>query len=61
MVAIMKLSIDDFNRTDINHEMNHKFWNIVATERYILLIQALLECCFHIRGMINKIMKLPQA
>ena len=26
--------------------MNHKFWNIVSTERYILHTQMLLECCY---------------
>ena len=26
--------------------MNHKLWNIVSTERYILHMQVLLECCY---------------
>ena len=25
---------------------NHKLWNIVSTERYILHMQVLLECCY---------------
>jgi hypothetical protein len=28
-----------------NSDGNHKLWNIVSTERYILHMQALLECC----------------
>ena len=29
-----------------NPDMNHKLWNIVSTERYILHMQVLLECCY---------------
>ena len=29
-----------------NPDTNHKLWNIVLTERYILHIQVLLECCY---------------
>jgi hypothetical protein len=25
---------------------NNKFWNIVSSERYILHMQVLLECCY---------------
>jgi len=28
-----------------NHDRNHKLWNIVLTDRYILNIHMLLECC----------------
>jgi hypothetical protein len=27
-----------------NPDMNHKLWNIVSSERYILHMQVLLEC-----------------
>jgi hypothetical protein len=27
-------------------DRNHKLWNIVSTERYILHMQVLLECCY---------------
>jgi hypothetical protein len=27
-------------------DRNHKLWNIVAIERYILHMQVLLECCY---------------
>ena len=29
-----------------NTDRNHKLWNIVSTERYILHMQVLLECCY---------------
>ena len=29
-----------------NHDRNHKLWNIVSTERYILHMQVPLECCY---------------
>ena len=29
-----------------NADRNHKLWNIVAIERYILHMQVLLECCY---------------
>jgi hypothetical protein len=29
-----------------NHDRNHKFWNIVSSERYILHMKVLLECCY---------------
>jgi hypothetical protein len=29
-----------------NPDRNHKLWNIVSTEKYILHIQVLLECCY---------------
>jgi hypothetical protein len=29
-----------------NHERNYKLWNIVSSERYILHMQVLLECCY---------------
>ena len=29
-----------------NHVRNHKLWNIVSTERYILHMQVLLKCCY---------------
>jgi hypothetical protein len=29
-----------------NPDRNHKLWNIVSIERYILHIQVLLECCY---------------
>ena len=29
-----------------NPDMNHKLWNIVSSERYILHMQVLLECCY---------------
>jgi hypothetical protein len=29
-----------------NPDRNHKFWSIVSTERYILHMQVLLECCY---------------
>jgi len=28
-----------------NPDRNHKLWNILSTERYILHMQVLLECC----------------
>jgi hypothetical protein len=28
-----------------NPDRNHKLWNIVSSERYILHMQELLECC----------------
>ena len=27
-------------------DRNHKLWNIVSTERYLLHMQVLLECCY---------------
>jgi hypothetical protein len=27
-------------------DRNHKLWNIISSERYILHIQVLLECCY---------------
>jgi hypothetical protein len=29
-----------------NLDKNHKLWNIVSTDRYILHMQVLLECCY---------------
>ena len=29
-----------------NHDSNHKLWNITSTERYVLHMQVLLECCY---------------
>ena len=29
-----------------NPDRNHKLWNIVSTERFILHMQVLLECCY---------------
>jgi hypothetical protein len=29
-----------------NPERYHKLWNIVSTEKYILHMQVLLECCY---------------
>jgi hypothetical protein len=29
-----------------NPDMNDKLWNIVSSERYILHMQVLLECCY---------------
>jgi hypothetical protein len=29
-----------------NPNRNHKLWNIVSSERYILHMQVLLECCY---------------
>jgi hypothetical protein len=29
-----------------NPDRNHKLWNIGSTERYILHMQELLECCY---------------
>jgi hypothetical protein len=29
-----------------NPDKNHMFWNIVSSERYILHMQELLECCY---------------
>jgi hypothetical protein len=29
-----------------NPDRNDKLWNIVSSERYILHIQVLLECCY---------------
>jgi len=29
-----------------NSDRNHKLWNIVSTERYILHMQVLVECCY---------------
>jgi hypothetical protein len=29
-----------------NAERNHKIWNIISTERYMLHMQVLLECCY---------------
>jgi hypothetical protein len=29
-----------------NPDRNHKLWNIVSTERDILLMQVLMECCY---------------
>jgi hypothetical protein len=31
---------------DSNPDRNHKLWNIVSSERYILHKQVLLECCY---------------
>ena len=31
-----------------NNDRNHKFWNIGLSERYILHIQVLLECCMRV-------------
>jgi hypothetical protein len=30
----------------VNTGGNHKLWNIVSSERYILHMQVLLECCY---------------
>jgi hypothetical protein len=29
-----------------NPERNHKLWNIISSERYILHMQVMLECCY---------------
>jgi hypothetical protein len=29
-----------------NPDSNHKLWNIISTERYLLPMQVLLECCY---------------
>ena len=29
-----------------NPDRNHKLWNIVSSESYILYMQVLLECCY---------------
>jgi hypothetical protein len=29
-----------------NPNRNHKLWNIVSSERYVLHMQVLLECCY---------------
>jgi hypothetical protein len=29
-----------------NSDRNHKLWNILSTERYILHMQVLMECCY---------------
>jgi hypothetical protein len=29
-----------------NPDRNHKLWNIISSERYILHMQVLLECCY---------------
>ena len=29
-----------------NPDRNHKLWNIVSTEKYLLHMQVLLECCY---------------
>jgi hypothetical protein len=29
-----------------NPDRNHKLWNIISSERYILHLQVLLECCY---------------
>jgi len=29
-----------------NPDRNHKLWNIVSPERYVLHMQVLLECCY---------------
>jgi hypothetical protein len=29
-----------------NPDRDHKLWNIVSSERYILHMQVLLECCY---------------
>jgi hypothetical protein len=29
-----------------NPDGNHKLWNIVSSERYIIHMQVLLECCY---------------
>jgi len=29
-----------------NPDGNHKLWNSVSTERYIIHMQVLLECCY---------------
>jgi hypothetical protein len=29
-----------------NPDRNHKLWNVVSSERYILYMQVLLECCY---------------
>jgi hypothetical protein len=29
-----------------NPDRNHKLWNFVSTERFILHMQVLLECCY---------------
>jgi hypothetical protein len=29
-----------------NPDRNQKFWNIGSTERYVLHMQVLLECCY---------------
>jgi hypothetical protein len=61
MVETAKLSRDDFNlakrnprfssflvssKPQGNHERNNKLWNIASTERDILHMQVLLECCY---------------
>ena len=61
MVATVKFPKDDFNlakrnprfssilvssKPQGNPNRNHKLWNIVLTERDILHMQVLLECCY---------------
>jgi hypothetical protein len=62
MVKKLNFRSDDFNFTNGtlgsvasllaatlyqgNPDRNDKLWNIVSSERYILHIQGLLECCY---------------
>jgi hypothetical protein len=62
MVKKLNFRSDDFNFTNGtlgsvasllaatlyqgNPDRNDKLWNIVSSERYILHIQVLLECCY---------------
>ena len=50
MVATVKLgSVTSLKAATLyqgNSDRNHKLWNMVSTERYILHMQVLLECCY---------------
>jgi len=62
MMSIAKLSSDEVNLATGNHlfsnflatsntlsrknDMNHKLWNTASTDKYILHIQVMLECCY---------------
>jgi hypothetical protein len=40
------LSLNNSRFGDFVDRRNHKLWNIVSSERYILHMQVLLECCY---------------
>jgi hypothetical protein len=46
LIASIPLSLLAATLYQGNPDSKHKLWNIVTTERYILHMQVLLECCY---------------
>jgi hypothetical protein len=45
-ISVSQMTMNIFTIYQGNPDRNHGLWNIVSTERYILHMQVLLECCY---------------